>query len=137
MTEPVSGPPSGGLLASVLRLLATLTAIGRNRLGLLVVELEEERNRVLSVLAWGAVALLLMVCGLVFVALLIAVMLWDSHRLLALAGIALAFLGGAALAWSQAMKLLRDGGSLFAASLGELAQDHAALSSGAEPPPRP
>ena len=136
MTDSTSGPPGGGLMASILRLLSTLTAIGRNRLSLLAVELEEERNRVLAVLAWGAVALLLLVFGLVFVALLIAVVLWDSHRLLALGGIAVAFLGGAGLCWWQATRIRRDGGSLFAASLGELAQDQALLG-GSEPPARP
>ncbi|TAK78228.1 MAG: phage holin family protein [Aquabacterium sp.] len=136
MTGTASGPPSGGLMASILRLLATLSAIGRNRLSLLAVELEEERNRVLAVLAWGAVALLLLVFGLVFVALLLAVVLWDSHRLLALGGIAVAFLAGAGTCWWQATRILRDGGSLFSASLGELAQDQALLG-GAEPPAQP
>src|SRR3990167_8618923 len=61
MPESTNRPasPSSGLLSSLQGLLATLLAIFQTRLELLVTELEEEKLRLLKVLAWGAVALLL------------------------------------------------------------------------------
>lgn len=134
MSDPTRPHAQAGsnLLASVQRVLATLLAIGRNRMDLFATELEEERQRLLAVLAWGAAALLLFIFGLVFLALLVTVLLWDSHRLLSLTVVAVFFLLGAGWAWQQAARRLHRPGGLFAASLGELAADQEALSAAAQ-----
>jgi uncharacterized membrane protein YqjE len=65
----------------------------QNRLQLLGVELAEERGRLLSLLTYGAIALICLSAGLVFLAVFLTVLLWDSHRLLALGMFSALFLG--------------------------------------------
>jgi uncharacterized membrane protein YqjE len=78
-------------------------------------------------LGYGAAALLLLGAGVVFLAIFLTVLLWESNRLLVLGGFTAAFLicGGIALlmAWRFAHAKTR----LFSSSLAELAEDRAAL----------
>ncbi len=124
MSQDPSRDGGGGLYASLLQLLATLLALLHNRLGLLAVELEEEKYRVLRVLAWGAAAFLLLGMGMVFFAIFIAVALWDEHRVLALGLITVVFLSTGAGALWVASRWVRAPSGLFAASLAELRRDH-------------
>ena len=119
--------PGLGLFASLRVLLDSGFGLARNRLALLSVELEEEKARILSLLAYGAAALILLSAGSVFLAMFVTVLFWDSYRLLALGLFAAIFLtaGGVALV---AAKRQGDAGSrLFSASLAELDKDRAAL----------
>lgn len=118
---------SRGLFSSLRSLVATSVATLKNRLELLSTELEEERARVLGLLAWGGAALLLLAAGTVFFAVFLTVLLWDSHRLLALGIFSALFLGAGALALVTAVRLANGGSRLFAASLAELTRDQAAL----------
>lgn len=120
-----SGAPRAGtgLYASALQLLATLLALLQTRLELLAVELEEEKIRVLRVLAWGAAAFLLLGMGMVFLAIFIAAAFWDEHRMLALGLITLIFLGTGGGALWAASRWVRAPSGLFAASLAELRRD--------------
>lgn len=120
-------PRSRGLYASLRGLVATGVALARTRLELLAAELEEEKARVVGMLAYGAAALLLLAVGIAFLAVFLTVLLWDSHRLLALGVFAALFLAAGALALGLALRLARRESGLFAASLAELAQDRAAL----------
>lgn len=120
-------PPRGGLFASLKGLLATAVDLLRNRLELLAVEVQEEKLRLLSIAAWGLAAVLLLCAGLVFFAVFITVLFWDSNRLLVLglvtAGVFLCGLGALGLAWRAAHR----GSRLFEASLAELRRDRQAL----------
>lgn len=118
---------SGGLMSSVQGLLATLVAIFHTRLELLSVELQEEKLRLLRVLAWGAVALLLGGVGILFVAAFITVLFWDEHRLLALGLMAGFFLLACGVAVSRANLHLQAATGLLSATLAELEQDRQAL----------
>lgn len=118
---------SRGLFPSLRGLVATGVATLQTRLELLSTEIQEEKARVLGLLAYGAVALVLLAAGVVFLAVLLTVLLWDSHRLLALAVFATLFLGAGGLALAMALRLARSGTRPFAASLAELAQDRNAL----------
>lgn len=120
-------PRARGLFSSLRNLLATGVATARVRLELLSTEFEEERARVLGLLAWGGAALILLAAGTVFAAVFLTVLLWDSHRLLALGVFSAVFLGAGALALASALRLANGGSRLFAASLAELSQDQAAL----------
>lgn len=120
-------PRARGLFSSLRNLLATGVATVRTRLELLSTELEEERARVLGLLAWGGAALILLAAGTVFLAVFLTVLLWDSHRLLALGVFSAVFLGAGAVALASALRLANGGSRLFAASLAELSQDQAAL----------
>ena len=116
-----------GLLGSLRNLLAHGLELAQVRLELFLTELEEEKQRLLKLLAFGAAALLLLIVGLVFLAIFITVWLWDEHRLLALGLCSLFFLGSGFIALSAARGAARRDGKPLAATLDELAQDQAAL----------
>ena len=122
MTEP-----RPGLYASLKGLLSTSLTLLQIRLQLLGAELEEERQRLLALLLWGGMALIALGAGLVFGVIFIIVLLWDTHRLLALGAATLGFVGLGAFALGMAYRLGRAPSGLFAASLAELSADRAAL----------
>jgi uncharacterized membrane protein YqjE len=118
--------PSRGLFASLRGLVATAIAIGRTRLELLATELQEEKARLLGLVAFGAAALIFLAAGLVFLAMFLTVLLWDSNRLLALGIFSALFLGAGGVSLVVAMHHARAPSRLFSASLAELAEDVAA-----------
>ncbi len=105
-------------------------AIAQNRLALLSVEAQAEGARLGAMLVYGVAAVLCLVFGLVFLAVLLTVLMWEGQRLLALGIFTAVFLtlGGVFLA--LAMRLKAAGSSLFSASLAELAKDREKLRSG-------
>lgn len=129
----MTAPP--GLFTSLRRAAVSAVGLARTRLALLGVEVREEGERLLGLALWALAAVLLGVAGLVFLAVLLTVLLWDSQRLLALAIFTTAFLGAAVFALSNVARLARQGSQLFAASLAELHRDEAALSAD-RPAPR-
>ena len=122
---PQSSPP--GLFSSVRGLGVTLLALLGNRLDLLGTELAEERVRLLSLVTYGAVALLSLSAGLVFLSVFLTVLLWDSHRLLILGIFSSLFIAGGLLALGMTVGFARAGSQLFVASLAELRKDKDAL----------
>ena len=129
------GAPGGeasraGLFASLKGLFGTSLALAQNRLQLLGVELAEERLRLLSLATYGAIALVCLSAGLVFLAVFLTVLLWDSNRLLALGIFSALFLGAGIATLLVALSHARAGSALFKASLAELAKDRAALAPG-------
>ena len=124
----MSSPGTGrGMFASLRVLLHSGLGLVRTRLELFGIELEEEKLRVLSLLGYGAAALLLLSAGLVFLAIFFTVLFWDEHRLLALGLFAAVFLSAGGLALYVAWRHANAKGRLFSASLAELAKDRAAL----------
>ncbi|MDO9149290.1 MAG: phage holin family protein [Hydrogenophaga sp.] len=105
-----------GLAGTVLELLQV-------RLELLSVEAQEEALRIAALLVYSAFAVSLLSLGLGFLAMLITVALWDSHRLLPLAVFAVLFLALGGLAAYQARQRVLSGSRLFSASLDELRRD--------------
>ena len=93
------------------------------RLSLLGVEVQEEVARLGRLWLLATVCCVLLAVGLVFVAILITVALWDSHRLLALAAFSAVFLTAGAVAWAMLHQGLQQGSGLFKASLAELRAD--------------
>lgn len=115
------------LSASVRGLAATLIELAQVRLELLSVEAQEEVLRIAGLLAYGAIALVCLALGLGFLAILITVALWDTHRLLALAVFTVLFLLAGLLAAWRARERVQRGSRLFSASIEELRQDREAL----------
>ncbi len=120
-------PPSGGLFDSLRALLATALAMLQTRFELFATELEEEKLRLLAVLAYGLAALFLLGLGVVALAAFLVVMFWDTQPLLVIGLLAVVFLGSGLLAGMLALRRLRSGSRLFGASLAELTLDRAAL----------
>lgn len=116
-----------GLFASLRGFAATSVALLRTRLELLTIEAREEAGRLSGLLLWGMAAVLLGSAGVSFLAVFLTVLLWESHRLLALGIFSALFLGAAAVAAGIALQLARRGSQLFSASLAELRQDETTL----------
>lgn len=125
--------PRGGLASSLRSLAGSALGLLRTRLDLLSVELQEEKLRLFSMFVYGAVAIMLLSVGVVFLAVFVTVLLWDSHRMLALGIFSALFLLGGTVALVMLATLARTRSKLFAASLAELAEDGAALQSEARP----
>lgn len=117
------------LSSSLKGLAATVLELLQLRLELLSVEAQEEVLRVGALLVYGAVAVAFLSLGVVFLALLITVTLWDSHRMLALAVFTALFLLMGGLAAWLARERVRSGTRLFSASVEELRQDREGLRS--------
>lgn len=119
-----------GLFASLKGLIGTTVALLQNRLQLLGVELAEERLRLLSLATYGAIAFVCLSAGLVFLAIFLTVLFWDSHRLLVLGIFSALFLAAGGITLTVAMRYAKAGSNLFAASLAELRKDRDALTPG-------
>jgi uncharacterized membrane protein YqjE len=133
MADPTS---RGGLFASLRGLAATGLALLQTRLELLAVEVQEEKTRALSLAAYSVAAVILLSAGVVFLAVLVTVLLWDGNRLLALGVFSTLFLGGGFICLLAARRLARTPSSLFVGSLAELVKDRAAAEAGDRTPGR-
>lgn len=114
---------SKGLFASLGQLASGLVDIAYTRLEILSTDLEEDRLHIATIFFLLLAAIFCLVVGVVIVITLMVFILWESHRLLALALLGSSFIaagaGIALLALHQHKKKPR----LFAASLAELRQD--------------
>jgi uncharacterized membrane protein YqjE len=129
MTEE-SHAASGGLFESLKTLSVSLVSIVHTRLELLSSDVAEEREQLTAFLVLVLVALGFLGVGVVLLAILIVVAFWETHRILALAGLTGLFLTtGAGLGWF-AMHRIRTKPRLFEASLAELSKDRQHLRSG-------
>ena len=121
---------SAGLFESLKTLSVSLVSIVHTRLELLSTDVAEEREQLTTFLVLVMVALGCLGVGLVLLAMLIVVAFWETHRLLALAGLTGLFLvAGIGLGWF-AMHRVRTKPRLFEASLAELSKDRQQLGSG-------
>ncbi|AMD01692.1 phage holin family protein [Halomonas chromatireducens] len=89
--------PVQRLFSAGKRLLNSLLAVGETRLRLVVLELEEEKARLFTLLLLSGLSLLLMLLGLGMLMLLVVVFFWDTHRLAAITISAAVLLGGGLL----------------------------------------
>ena len=116
-------------LSGSLRALAgTFLELLQVRLELLSVEAQEEVQRLGGMLLFGAVAVTFLSLGLGFLAMLVTVALWDTHRLVVLAVFATLFLTlGVVCAWLARQRAQSGGTRFFAASAQELRRDRESL----------
>lgn len=121
MSDASSTP--AGLAATLRGLLASGVELLQVRLELITVEAQEEALRLGALVVYGAFAIAFLALGLGFLAVLLTVLLWDSHRVLALAVFTTLFLGAGLVAAWLARERVRAGSRLFAASREELQQD--------------
>jgi uncharacterized membrane protein YqjE len=125
--ESVPGLASGGSLMAVRQLSACLLALLRIRLELISLEIAEERDRWALLLVLSAFAALLGAGAVLFAALCVTLLYWDTHRLTAaLACTAALAIGGALCGWRLRRCLLRMDAPA-ASSLAQLRADEAAL----------
>lgn len=108
-------------------LLADVLELMQVRLELLGVEARQDAGQLLAIAIQGLLAAMLGTVGLLFLALLLTVLLWESQRVLVLAVAAGLFLGAALVLGLLAWRRLRRGLRLFSASVTELRRDQEAL----------
>ena len=119
---------AGGLLGSIKKLLTTVVAVVETRLELFANELQSEGRRFGQLVVWGVAALFFLAFGFVLLTFFVIAIFWDSNRLLAIGGFALAYvvIGGVFAAAVRGRVNARR--QLFEASLGELRKDRDRLS---------
>jgi uncharacterized membrane protein YqjE len=114
-----------GILQSGQALLATALELGRTRLELLSVEMQEVLARLVLLMVGAVAAILLAALALGFGAVALVLAVPGEHRVAVSAGLALAFLAAAALiAWTVNREAKPRP---FAASVAELRRDVEAL----------
>ena len=121
--DPAKGRLAGGLR----RFIDTALATAQTRLELFVVEAQEEKLRLASLLFNTLLAAVFLGFGVVFLAVFLTVLFWDGYRLVALGAGTVVLVACGLVAARNAAREARNGRHLFAASLGELARDREAL----------
>ena len=117
----------GGLLQSIKHLGHTLLGAAQTRLEILATEIEEERVRLERMLLVALAAAFCIGMAIVLGVGLVVLYFWDTHRLLAVGVLALAFLVAGAVFGLMLRNSARSRPKPFAATRDELAKDRAAL----------
>ena len=115
------------MLGSVRELARTLLSFAETRARIAATELEEQVARLAEILVWAAAALFFSGIAVVFIAILIVLLFWDSNRLLAAGLLAALFVSVGTGAALIARRLLRERPPLLAATLAELERDRDTL----------
>lgn len=127
MVERAGAAEPGGLLQSVKHLGQSLLGAAQTRLEILATEYDEERLRLEQLLLFALAAVFCLGVAVVLGAAFVVLYFWDTHRLLAVGILALAFLAiAAALGWVLRAKA-KSRPKPFAVTRGELAKDAAML----------
>lgn len=113
--------------ATVGRIGATVLAMARTRLELASVELQEETRRLVGFLALALIATVLGSVALLLAVLLVLVLFWDSHRLLALGSMTALFALGCALVAAHLRSAMATRPALLSQTLAELRKDAASF----------
>jgi uncharacterized membrane protein YqjE len=111
------------MLGSLRELARTLLSFAETRARLAATELEEQAVRLTEILVWILAALFFFGVALVFAAVLIVLLFWDSNRLLAAGLLAALFFGCGAAAAFISRARMRERPRFLAATLAELEQD--------------
>lgn len=127
MSQQAGGEESrAGLFSALKSMIATLIAIGRTRAELLVVELEEEKLRLLSLWSKAIGAAFMLAVGVVMAVFCLALAFWEQ-RVLVFGVFATLFIGGGLFLIGSLKQQARQPSKMFRASLNELETDLAQL----------
>ena len=127
MTAPNTGEGShGGLFASLKNLLLTLLSTGRTRAELLVVEIEEEKFRLIGLWMRATGIAFLTALGIIMAVFSLALAFWEQ-RVILFGLFASLFIGGGLLLVFALKRQVAQPSKLFRASLAELESDMAQL----------
>jgi uncharacterized membrane protein YqjE len=111
----------------VRELARTLLSFVLTRTRLAATEVEEQALRLIEILIWIALALFFLGIAVVFAAVLVVLVFWDSNRLLAAGLLAALFVAMGAGSALVARTRLRERPKLLAATLAELERDRDTL----------
>src|SRR5258706_10867098 len=96
------------MLGPVREFARTLLSFVLTRTRLAATELEEQALRLIEILVWLAVALFFLGIAIVFAALLVVLLFWDSNRLLAAGLLTALFVSAGTCATLVARRVLRE-----------------------------
>jgi uncharacterized membrane protein YqjE len=114
----------GGLMSTLTRMLKTLRDVLENRVELFLLELREERLRLMELLLLLLAGTVCSLMALLMVTFGIVVFFWNTHRLLALTLIILAYIVAATVAFGMLRSRLRRWRA-FGATLDQIKKDQA------------
>jgi uncharacterized membrane protein YqjE len=116
-----------GLLESLRDLAATFIALLQTRIEIFASEVDEERARLGRIVVLALTSLFCLGLAIVLLVLLVAVVFWEEHRLLAV-GLLAAFFGACGLATLLALRsAVRKRPRFLSATLAELRKDEKEL----------
>lgn len=118
---------SSGLLGSVRSLVDNLLGSVHDRIELISVELQEEKQRLIQLFIWISVAIFTGMMALAFASITLVFLFWDSARIAALTGVTVLYAAGAVIAVLTLRRQIARQSKLFAASLQELRNDRACI----------
>jgi uncharacterized membrane protein YqjE len=127
MAEREGAAARGGLLHSIKHLAHTLLGAAHTRLEIFATELEEERVRLEQLLLLSLGAAFSLGMAIVLCVAFVLVYFWDTHRLLSVGLLALAFMGMAAALGLILRARVKTRPKPFAITRSELAKDGAML----------
>jgi uncharacterized membrane protein YqjE len=116
-----------GLFESIKALTSTLVAVVHTRLELLSTDLEEDRERLMSLVMLSLIALFSLLIAAVLVTITLVVAFWDSYRVLALASASGVFIIVGVSTWLAAVRQAKKKPKMFVSSLLELIKDRKQL----------
>jgi len=123
MTQPAGGEEGRtSLFTSLKNLIATLLTIGKTRAELLVVEIEEEKLRLISLLSKALGAVFLLAIGVILLVFCVALAFWEQ-RVVVFGLFAALFIGGGLFLVAALKSQAGQPSKLFRASLSELEAD--------------
>jgi uncharacterized membrane protein YqjE len=111
----------------VRELLAAFVALAHNRVELVATEIEYAARIGAARLLWSLVAAGVAVLALLMASILVLVLAWDSHRVLAAVVLTVLYAGVACGALAYARHLGRQGPGLLSGTLAEFRRDLARL----------
>ncbi len=117
------GRTTGGLFDSLRALIATLVAMAQTRVELFGTEVEEELHRVVALVVGSMIVLALASLALLFSAFVLIAAFWDTHRVAAVASVAVGFIALAGLSYFIVRERTRRRSRFLSATLGELEHD--------------
>lgn len=127
MTRPTGGEAGReGLFAALKNTVATLIAIGKTRAELLLVELEEEKLRLMSLWSKAIGAAFMLAVGVVLLVFCVALAFWEQ-RVLVFGLFTALFLGGGFWLLTAVQRQSARPSRLLRGSLSELERDIAEL----------
>jgi uncharacterized membrane protein YqjE len=129
MTDTDADSTAPGLPGLLRRLVLTGVAALQNRGQLLQVELQEEKNRVIELFIWAAVACFLAFFFVVVFTGTIILLFPEDLRIYAAGGFSLLYLVGAVLALLNLKALVKSAAAPFADTMAEVKKDREWLES--------
>ncbi|HET7537856.1 MAG TPA: phage holin family protein [Candidatus Didemnitutus sp.] len=123
-----SAPPtSAGFIDSLRSLGDGLLANVKHRLGLLSIELQEEKFRLIRIFIWISAAIFTGMMTISFASLTLVYLFWESARLAVLGGLTLLYAGALALIIVAFRRFLARQPDPFADTVREIEEDRACI----------